>query len=137
MKKTVTDQPIHRRSLFTLLGFPSQKIPANLAFTRDGVECVDLYGRTLGVFDIVVTKSIKAGKPRVFIKNGNKLTPFGRASQAHTQIPTRSAIASTEALFVSLINNNAEKIKSLAAFKSMSKEQMLNLKSEYLAIFSK
>jgi len=83
MKQTVTKHPIHRRSLFTLLGFPTQKIPSNLAFTRDGVECVDLYGRPLGVFNVVVIQSIKAGKPRVFIKNGSKLTPFGRASQAH------------------------------------------------------
>jgi hypothetical protein len=51
------------------------------------------------------------------------------------QIPTRSAIASTETLFVSLINNNADKIKSLAAFKSMTKVQMVNLKTKYLPVY--
>ena len=66
----------------------------------------------------------------------NKMNTY-KITYSQRSAETAESIASTETLFVSLINKNAEKIKCLAAFKTLSKQQMLKLKGEYLASFLK
>ena len=46
---------------------------------------------------------------------------------------TETNKALIEALFVEFINANAEKIKGLAAFQKLTKEELMKLEREYLA----
>ena len=43
------------------------------------------------------------------------------------------ASALLESMTVSFVNENAERIKALAAFRKLSKNQMLKLKEEFMA----
>jgi hypothetical protein len=82
--KTVTDYPVSIRAIHGHLGF-KHKLPKD--FTWEGPLKLFEQGwphsaRLLGEFYVVVTKSVKAGKPRIFVKHKGRLVPAGRLAQA-------------------------------------------------------